>query len=141
MFAARKARRSPNRATNQKESSDEYHSQSPAAPEAQVAHPQEGYRHCRASAPLRPLQRQAHLCPGHRRREGATLVAVSTLTPDLRTQKLAANDSSAKTLAGTFAAKATAAGLNTFVFDRNGRRFHGKVKTFAEAVREAGLKF
>ena len=60
---------------------------------------------------------------------------------DLRAQKLAANGNSAKTLADTFAAKATAAGLNTFVFDRNGRRFHGKVKTFADAAREAGLKF
>ena len=73
--------------------------------------------------------------------KGATLVAVSTLTPDLRAQKLAANDSSAKTLAGSFAAKAAAAGLSSLDFDRNGRRFHGKVKTFAEAAREAGLKF
>ena len=73
--------------------------------------------------------------------QGNTLVAVSTLTPDLRAQKLAANDTSAKNLAGVFAAKATAAGIINVVFDRNGRRYHGKVKTFAEAVREAGLKF
>ncbi|HLP07794.1 MAG TPA: 50S ribosomal protein L18 [Opitutaceae bacterium] len=73
--------------------------------------------------------------------KGATLVAVSTLTPELRDQKLAANGKSAKTLADSFAAKASAAGINTVVFDRNGRRYHGKVKAFAEAVREAGLKF
>lgn len=73
--------------------------------------------------------------------QGRTLVSVSTLSPENREQKLAANDASAKTLAAAFAAKATAAGIGTVVFDRNGRRFHGKVKTFAEAVREAGLKF
>lgn len=73
--------------------------------------------------------------------KGATLVAVSTLTPELREQKLAANGKSAKALADVFAAKASAAGVNNVVFDRNGRRYHGKVKTFAEAVREAGLKF
>jgi large subunit ribosomal protein L18 len=73
--------------------------------------------------------------------KGATLLAVSTLTPDLRSQKLAANGNSAKTLGGSFAAKASAAGITNVVFDRNGRRYHGKVKTFAEAAREGGIKF
>jgi large subunit ribosomal protein L18 len=27
------------------------------------------------------------------------------------------------------------------VFDRNGARYHGKVKALADAAREAGLKF
>jgi len=27
------------------------------------------------------------------------------------------------------------------VFDRNGARFHGKVKQFADAAREGGLQF
>ncbi len=73
--------------------------------------------------------------------QGRTLVSVSTLAPELRDQKLASNQNSAKALASAFATKATAAGIATVVFDRNGRRFHGKVKTFADAVREAGLKF
>ena len=36
---------------------------------------------------------------------------------------------------------AVAAGIETVVFDRAGRRYHGCVKTFAEAAREGGLKF
>jgi large subunit ribosomal protein L18 len=73
--------------------------------------------------------------------QGTTLVALSSLAPDLREKKLAANLSSAKTLGVAFAAKATATGIASVVFDRNGRRYHGKVKAFAEAAREGGLKF
>ena len=39
------------------------------------------------------------------------------------------------------AAKAKAAGIASVVFDRSGARFHGKVKTFADAAREGGLQF
>jgi len=73
--------------------------------------------------------------------QGCTLLAFSTLAPEMREQKSAANVKSAKTVGATFAAKATAAGITSVVFDRNGRRFHGKVKSFADAAREGGLKF
>jgi large subunit ribosomal protein L18 len=72
---------------------------------------------------------------------GRTLLALSSLAGELREKKLAANVKSAKALGVEFAAKATAAGIAAVVFDRNGRRYHGKVKTFAEAAREGGLKF
>jgi large subunit ribosomal protein L18 len=32
-------------------------------------------------------------------------------------------------------------GIKTVVFDRNGYRFHGRIKALADAAREAGLKF
>ena len=32
-------------------------------------------------------------------------------------------------------------GIETVVFDRNGYLFHGRVKSLADAAREAGLKF
>jgi large subunit ribosomal protein L18 len=33
------------------------------------------------------------------------------------------------------------AGVKTCVFDRNGYKYHGRVKAVAEAARESGLKF
>ena len=31
--------------------------------------------------------------------------------------------------------------INTIVFDRSGYLYHGKVKSFAEAIRAEGIKF
>jgi large subunit ribosomal protein L18 len=72
---------------------------------------------------------------------GKTLVFLSTLDADVRKGKAAANVNGARTLATAFAAKARAAGITAVVFDRNGRPYHGRVKTFAEAAREGGLQF
>ncbi|HEY0967783.1 MAG TPA: 50S ribosomal protein L18 [Opitutaceae bacterium] len=72
---------------------------------------------------------------------GTTLVFLSSLDADLRKQKLAANLAGAKALGAAFAAKAKAAGVSSVVFDRNGARYHGKVKVFADSAREAGLQF
>jgi large subunit ribosomal protein L18 len=73
---------------------------------------------------------------------GRTLVAASTTskaTPDR--EKLVANAPSGKTM-GTLAAQAALAkGIKEVVFDRNGARYHGKVKALADAAREAGLQF
>jgi large subunit ribosomal protein L18 len=72
---------------------------------------------------------------------GTTLVFLSSLDAELRKQKLKANIASAKVLGASFAAKAKAAGISSVVFDRSGARYHGKVKTFADAAREGGLVF
>lgn len=72
---------------------------------------------------------------------GSTLVFVSSLDPQLRTRRLRANVAGAKALAEAFASKAKAAGLEAVVFDRSGARYHGKVKAFADAAREGGLRF
>ena len=72
---------------------------------------------------------------------GKTLLFLSSLDPELRTQKLKANLAGAKALGNAFAAKAKAAGLASVVFDRSGAPYHGKVKTFADAAREGGLQF
>ena len=37
------------------------------------------------------------------------------------------------------AARAKAAGIGSAVFDRGGYRYHGRVKAFADGVREGGL--
>jgi large subunit ribosomal protein L18 len=39
------------------------------------------------------------------------------------------------------AEKAQSAGISEVVFDRGGYLYHGRVKSLAEAAREAGLKF
>ncbi len=70
-----------------------------------------------------------------------TVLFLSSLDPELRQKKLHANLAGAKILAGAFAAKAKAAGVVSVVFDRSGARYHGKVKAFADAAREGGLKF
>lgn len=72
---------------------------------------------------------------------GSTLIFVSTLSKDMREEKLAANVAGAKRLGTAFATKAKAAGVSKVVFDRHGRRYHGCIKAFAEAARAAGLDF
>ena len=73
---------------------------------------------------------------------GVTLASASTMSKSIPDRdKLAANMASAKRV-GQFAAEAAKAkGIQTVVFDRNGARYHGKVKALADAAREAGLKF
>jgi large subunit ribosomal protein L18 len=67
---------------------------------------------------------------------GRTLAAVSWTESDLRSLK--PMDQAAK--AGELLAeRAKAAGVDTAVFDRGGYRYHGRVKAFAEGVREGGL--
>ena len=47
----------------------------------------------------------------------------------------------AKKVGTLVAEKATAAGVQQVVFDRNGYLYHGRVQALAEAAREVGLKF
>lgn len=51
------------------------------------------------------------------------------------------NIASAKKLAAELAGKAQAKGVASVVFDRGGYRYHGVVKAFGDAAREAGFKF
>lgn len=70
--------------------------------------------------------------------KGHTLLFLSSLDKDLQVKS---NVEGAATLGKVFAEKANSAGVETVVFDRAGRRYHGCVKSFAEAAREGGLKF
>ncbi len=72
---------------------------------------------------------------------GRTLVYLSSLDPDLRGAKVAANLKGAEAMGKAFGEKAKSAGVSAVVFDRNGRRYHGIVKTFADQVRASGINF
>jgi large subunit ribosomal protein L18 len=67
---------------------------------------------------------------------GRTLAAVSWTESDLRgLGPLEQADKAGRRLAE----RAKAAGVEAAVFDRGGYRYHGKVKAFADGVREGGL--
>lgn len=51
-----------------------------------------------------------------------------------------ANKEGAATLANDFAAKLKDKGINEVVFDRNGYLYHGVIASFADALRENGIK-
>lgn len=73
---------------------------------------------------------------------GRTLCAVSTLTKELReTCVYGGNKKAAALLGKALAEKAKTAGIERVCFDRNGYMYHGRIKSLADAAREAGLKF
>jgi large subunit ribosomal protein L18 len=67
---------------------------------------------------------------------GHTLAAVSWFEPELRTL---AKSERTRRAGEALAQRAKAAGISEAVFDRGGYRYHGHVRAFAEAIREAGL--
>ena len=71
---------------------------------------------------------------------GKTLVAASTLSPELKDGK-GKKSEKAKEVGKLLAKKAIAAKLEAVVFDRNGFNYHGRVAAVAEGAREGGLKF
>ena len=67
---------------------------------------------------------------------GTTVAAVSWTESDLRSLKPMEQATRAGEL---LAERAKAAGVDAAVFDRGGYRYHGRVKAFADGVREGGL--
>ncbi|MDR2511224.1 MAG: 50S ribosomal protein L18 [Bacteroidales bacterium] len=70
---------------------------------------------------------------------GQTLVAASSRGKGFKAK--VAKTEVAKEVGKAIAEKALAAGIKAVVFDRNGYLYHGRVKSLADAAREAGLKF
>ena len=71
-----------------------------------------------------------------------TLLAVSTLTPELRGQvaKPATVDA-AKEVGKLVARRCQEKGITRVVFDRGGFLYHGRIRAVADAARKAGLEF
>lgn len=72
-------------------------------------------------------------------RAGTTLVAASTVEPDLRSGATATVDA-AREVGRLVAERAKAAGIERVTFDRGGFRYHGRVAAVAEGARDAGLE-
>ncbi len=70
---------------------------------------------------------------------GTTLVAASTHKLDLDGHS--GNIEAAKAVGAALAEAAKAKNVSSCVFDRNGYRYHGRVKALADAAREGGLAF
>ena len=69
-----------------------------------------------------------------------TLVAASSKEKELAGKK-GTKIEQAKLVGKAIAEKAIKAGIKTVRFDRNGFLYHGRIKSLAEAAREAGLQF
>lgn len=70
---------------------------------------------------------------------GRTLASASTLKIDIDGHK--SNIAAATEVGKAIAAAAKEAGVTSVLFDRNGYRYHGRVKALADAAREGGLEF
>ena len=71
--------------------------------------------------------------------KGVTIASASSLVMK-DAQKIAKVDQ-AKLVGKQIAERAKAAGISEVVFDRGGYLYHGRIKSLADAAREAGLKF
>ncbi|MEM6313141.1 MAG: 50S ribosomal protein L18 [Planctomycetota bacterium] len=75
--------------------------------------------------------------------DGKTLAAASSKQAGIlgADAKHGGDLDAAKKVGVAIAEKAKSAGVTKIVFDRNGRRYHGRVKALADAAREGGLEF
>lgn len=73
---------------------------------------------------------------------GVTLASASTMAKGLRDSvKYGGNQNAAKAIGAAIAKQAMEVGIKAVCFDRNGYRYHGRVKVLADAARQAGLAF
>jgi large subunit ribosomal protein L18 len=74
--------------------------------------------------------------------KGKTLAAFSSVSKEARTElKGGGNVSSAKAIGVRLAERLKEKGIKKIVFDRGGFKYHGRIKAFADALREKGIEF
>ncbi|MCH7701942.1 MAG: 50S ribosomal protein L18 [Planctomycetes bacterium] len=73
---------------------------------------------------------------------GVTLCQAASLNKELRDQiTYGGNIAAAKAIGAVVAERAKEKGITQVAFDRNGYRYHGRIKALADAAREGGLVF
>jgi len=71
-----------------------------------------------------------------------SLFSLSTLDKEIRQKfPICANLKAAEYFGQVFAQRAKEKGIEKIIFDRAGYLYHGRIKTFAEALRKGGLQF
>ena len=73
---------------------------------------------------------------------GVTLCQAASLNKELRDRiSYGGNIAAAKAIGTAVAERAKEKGITQVAFDRNGYRYHGRIKALADAAREGGLGF
>lgn len=72
---------------------------------------------------------------------GKTLVALSTVMPEMRKQKMVKSKEAATVLGQKIAEQALAKNIERVVFDRGHYKYHGLIAQLADSARKAGLQF
>lgn len=73
--------------------------------------------------------------------KGVTMLAASSREKDIAGQAGIKKIDQAKLVGKALAEKCREKGIESIVFDRSGYKYHGRVKSLADAAREGGLKF
>ena len=71
---------------------------------------------------------------------GVTFASFSSAKKEIREQKVSKTEAS-QLVGKKLAEIASASGVSAVVFDRNGFKYHGRIKALAEGAREGGLVF
>jgi len=73
---------------------------------------------------------------------GVTVVSASTLSKDLADREKTGGNKDAAALVGeNLARKAISLGIRQVRFDRNGYKYHGRIRVLAESARKSGIVF
>ena len=73
--------------------------------------------------------------------QGVTLAAASSLDKELRSDAKVRKAEVSRNVGKLIARRAREKGVSAVVFDRGGYKYHGRIKSLADAAREEGLVF